>query len=70
MIEDVLEEAHQKAFFRDYMGQAAWHVTSIEHVKVGTENDMPQYVVAAHPEKMPKEQTAEEIINGVLEKLG
>ena len=70
MVEDVLEEAKQWNLFRDYVGQASWHVTSIKHAEAGTENDMPQYIVMAHPEKKPEEQSAQEIISGVLEKLG
>ena len=70
MIENELEEARQWSLFRDYVGQASWHVTTIKHAEAGTENDMPQYITMAHPEKKLEEQSAQEIISGVLEKLG
>ena len=53
----------------DYVGQAMWHITTIKHAEIGSENDMPQYMEVLL-DKKTKEPTAKEIIDGVLQKLG
>lgn len=52
----------------DYVGQALWHLTTLKHAQMGTENDMPQYAEVVNGRKK-KEPTASEIIDGVLQKL-
>lgn len=71
MLADELEQYNDTERFRDYVGQSLWHITTIEHLRTNEENTMPQYVLYAHPDDIPTEekQTAEQIINNVLEKL-
>ena len=66
---DEIETAIYQKFFMNYVGQAIWHITTIEHYRYGTENDMPQYAEIVNKEKA-KQPTAKEIIDGVLKKLG
>lgn len=65
---DEIETAIYQKFFMDYVGQAVWHITTIKHAEVGTENDMPQYAEIISGEKA-NEPSADEIIAGVLKKL-
>ena len=63
---------HREENFRDYMGQAIWHITTIQHLKTDKPNEMPQYIELAHPNlkvKKEKQLTKAEIIDHVLEKL-
>lgn len=63
---------HREENFRDYMGQAIWHITTIQHLKTDQPNEMPQYIELAHPNlkvKKEKQLTKAEIIDHVLEKL-
>ena len=72
VLSDEIESENNLILFRDYVGQALWHITTIQHMKTEEPNDMPQYIEMAHPEQVSPEEelTAEQIINNVLEKLG
>lgn len=66
----LLADEVEESVFRDYVGQALWHITTIQHLKTDQPNEMPQYVEIMHPNIKVKEQTAEEIKNEILKKLG
>lgn len=62
------EEERKRVLFRDYVGQALWDIDRAIHAFVGAEISLPQYVELSHKHK-PKEMTAEEIKQYVLERL-
>jgi hypothetical protein len=67
MVLDEIEREQKQQLFQDYVGQALWHITTIQHLKTNVQNSMPQYIELAHPERIVKgPQTAEEIFNYVL----
>lgn len=68
---DEQQKERDMVIFRDYVGQALWHITSIQHMKTTEPNSMPQYIEFAHPEKKVRVEplTAEQIKQRVLEKL-
>ena len=71
-MEDEIERVHREENFRDYMGQAIWHITTIQHLMTDKPNEMPQYVELVHPnlkKSKGKQLTKAEIIDHVLEKL-
>lgn len=66
---DEQEREKQETLFRDYVGQALWHITSIQHFKTSEPNDMPQYVELSHPTTI-KPETPDQIKQRILNKLG
>ena len=71
MIRDEIDKEHKEELFRDYVGQALWHITTIQHFKTTQENSMPQYIELSHPEtKIKDTRSAEEIFQYVIDGLG
>ena len=71
LINEEVERDHKEEVFRDYVGQALWHITTIQHFKATEKNTMPQYVEISHPEtKNLDTRSAEEIFQYVLDGLG
>lgn len=74
MLAEEIEESSNAELFRNYAGQALWHITRVLYSVYTDEEELPlpQYVRLSHPEinDKTKEPTAKEIINSVLEKLG
>ena len=71
MLIEEQERERKEELFRDYVGQALWHITSIQHFKTTEPNKMPQYIILSHPERVveAKPLSAEEIKEHILEKL-
>ena len=69
LVGEEVERESREDLFRDYVGQALWHITTIQHLKTNVENEMPQYVELSHPEQKQKQLTAEEIKQHILEEL-
>ena len=72
MLFEEREREQKEELFRDYIGQALWHITSIQHLKTTEPNKMPQYIELSHPERRVEAEpmTAEEIKEHILQKLG
>ena len=71
LIKEEFEREYKEEVFRDYVGQALWHITTIQHFKATEKNTMPQYIELSHPEtKNEDTRSSEEIIQYVLDGLG
>lgn len=66
----LFEEAYRVELFHEYAGQILWNVNMIQGTQVENPNEMPQYIDLLYPVKQEKEESAEDIIKGILQKLG
>ena len=65
----MFEEEYRAELFREYTAQTLWNINQIQNLKVEKPNDMPQYLDLLYP-VTKEEETADNIIKKVLEKLG